>query len=243
MRNSLVVLQNQVIGWRGESRPDWKIVFDLGRRLGFTEEFPWQTAEEAIDFQLAPSGLTVERLRENPDGLLATPLTFEKYRTQGFATPSGKVEFFSGRLARAGHVAAPFRDGNIENPISFAGDLGEGALIGISGERANRFTHTQFHTMPSLTKIDKEGFVDLHPEDARRRNINTGQWLTLSTPRGRLRMKARIAEVISPGVVRIAWGWGEVDPEANVNNLTDDERRDPVTGTPANRSFMCRLES
>jgi len=42
---------------------------------------------------------------------------------------------------------------------------------------------------------------------------------------------------------RIAWGWGEVDPEANVNILTDDDRRDPVTGTPSNRSFMCRIES
>jgi anaerobic selenocysteine-containing dehydrogenase len=55
-------------------------------------------------------------------------------------------------------------------------------------------------------------------------------------------MRARISEVIHPGVVRIAWGWGEVDPEASLNNLTDDARRDPVTGTPSNRSFMCRIE-
>ena len=49
MRNSPVILQNQVIEWQGDSRPDWRIVFDLGRKLGFQEEFPWQTAEEAID--------------------------------------------------------------------------------------------------------------------------------------------------------------------------------------------------
>jgi predicted molibdopterin-dependent oxidoreductase YjgC len=85
--------------------------------------------------------------------------------------------------------------------------------------------------------------VDLHPEDARTRNITAGQWLTLSSPRGVIRMKARISEAVHPGVVRIAWGWGEVDPQANVNNLTDDNRRDPVTGTPSNRSFMCRMES
>ena len=47
---------------------------------------------------------------------------------------------------------------------------------------------------------------------------------------------------VEAGVARIAWGWGEVDPECNVNNLTDDDRRDPVTGTPSNRCFMCRLE-
>jgi anaerobic selenocysteine-containing dehydrogenase len=242
MRNSLVVLQNRVIDCLGDSRPDWQIIFDLGRRLGFEAEFPWQTVEEAIDYQLAPSGLTVAKLRENPDGLLAAPLKFEKYRTQGFATPSGKVEFFSERLAQDGKMPVPFQDGDTGNPISFADSLGEEALIGISGERTNRYTHTQFHTIPFLIRGEKEGFVDIHPEDARRRQIQGGQWLTLSTPRGQVRMKARISEVIHPGVVRLAWGWGEVSPEANVNNLTDDDRRDPVTGTPSNRSFMCRLE-
>jgi anaerobic selenocysteine-containing dehydrogenase len=243
MRNSPVILQNQVIDWLGDSRPDWKIVFDLGRRLGLESEFPWESAEKAIDHQLAPSGLTVEMLRENPDGLRATPLQFDKYRTQGFSTSSGKVELFSERLEKAGHLPVPFLDGGAKNPISFADTMGEGAVIGISGERTNRFTHTQFHHIPSLIKAENEGFVDLHPEDARAQNIAAGQWLTVSTPRGYIRMKARISEAVHPGVVRIAWGWGEVDPEANLNNLTDDDRRDPVTGTPSNRSFMCRIIS
>jgi anaerobic selenocysteine-containing dehydrogenase len=243
MRNSPVILQNQVIDWQGESRPDWKILFDLARRLSFTAEFPWGSAEEAIDDQLAPSGLTVARLRENPEGLRAEPLAFEKFRTQGFATPSGKVEFFSLRLDQAGHLPVPYQDGDATNPISFADTMGAEALIGISGERTNRFTHTQFHTIPWLTQGETGGTVDLHPEDAQARNITAGQWLTLSSPRGVVRMQARISEAVHPGVVRIAWGWGEVDPEANVNNLTDDERRDPVTGTPSNRSFMCRIES
>jgi anaerobic selenocysteine-containing dehydrogenase len=243
MRNSPVILQNQVIDWLGDSRPDWKILFDLGRRLGFVSEFPWLSAEDAIDYQLSPSGLTVAMLRENPDGVRATLLSFEKYRTQGFATPSGKVEFFSDRLDKARQLPVPFKDGDTANPISFAESMGPEALIGISGERINRFTHTQFHNIPWLTQGEKEGTVDLHPEDARARNITAGQWLTLSSPRGVIHMKARISEAVHPGVVRIAWGWGEVDPQANVNNLTDDDRRDPVTGTPSNRSFMCRIES
>ena len=34
LRNSLVTLQDQVIEPLGESWPDWKIIFGLGRRLG-----------------------------------------------------------------------------------------------------------------------------------------------------------------------------------------------------------------
>ncbi len=242
LRNSPVILQTRVIECLGESRPDWEITFDLGRRLGLVEEFPWQTVEEAIDHQLAPSGLTVAALHENPDGLRAGPLEFEKHKTDGFATPSGKIEFYSERLAQAGHPPVPFMDGTFEDPLSFREECGENAMIGMSGERTRHFTHTQFFRIPSLRKQEQEGFIDFHPRDAAVRGIAEGQWVTASNPRGRVRMKARMSEEVHPGSIRIGWGWGELDPEANVNNLTDDDRRDPVTGTPANRGFFCRIE-
>ena len=37
--------------------------FELARRLGLDEEFPWENVDEAIDYQLAPAGITVARLR------------------------------------------------------------------------------------------------------------------------------------------------------------------------------------
>ncbi len=55
-------------------------------------------------------------------------------------------------------------------------------------------------------------------------------------------MAARISQRIQPGCIMIDWGWGKVADCYNLNNLTDDSLRDPVTATPANRSFLCRLE-
>lgn len=242
MRNSPVILQKQVIDPVGESRPDWKIIFDLGRRLGLEADFPWKSVEEAIDEQLAPSGLTVKKLLENPDGLRAEPLRFEKYQSKGFDTPSGKVELYSERLAMAGYAPVPFMDGVMENPLSFAGKCGADAFIGMSGERTTRYTHTQYHRIPALRRQEPEGFIDIHPLDASARGIHEGEWLTVENPRGEVRMRARISESVHPGSIRLAWGWGEIDPSANVNNLTDDNRRDPVTGTPSNRSFFCRIK-
>jgi len=242
MRNSLIILQDQVIDCIDQSWPDWKIVFELARRLGLEKEFPWQTAEEAINFQLEPAGITVEMLRSNPGGLRVEETKYEKYRTAGFATPSGKVEFFSERLHKNGHLPVPYMDGNDVNPISFSDKFGRDAMIGISGERTNRFTHTQFHNIPFLLKKEPEGFVDIHPKDARRMRISNGDMIKINSPRGYIKMKARISDVVRQGSVRIAWGWGEVHSEFSLNNLTDDHRRDPVTGTPSNRSFMCEIE-
>jgi anaerobic selenocysteine-containing dehydrogenase len=181
-------------------------------------------------------------LRKNPGGLRADELKHEKYRTQGFATPSGKVEFFSERLQENGHLPVPFMDGSSENPISFSGEISGNAMIGISGERTNRFTHTQFHNIASLRRAEPEGYVELHPEDALQRGISRGDLLKITSSRGHVKMKARISDVVHRGSVRIAWGWGEVNPELSLNNLTDDDRRDPITGTPSNRSFMCEVE-
>jgi len=241
IRNSPVILQNQVMECRGQSWPDWKIVFELGRRLGLKEEFPWETVEEAIDYQLEPSGITVDTLRQNPAGVRAEPLEFEKYRSRGFATPSGKIELYSDRLHEEGHSPVPFLFGELDEPISFAQEIYDDPMIGISGERPNRFTHTQFHTIPSLIKREPEGYVDLHRDDAGRKGIENGDAVQVATPRGQVRMKARISDKVHSGSALIAWGWGDVDPNASLNNLTDDDRRDPITGTPSARSFMCTV--
>jgi anaerobic selenocysteine-containing dehydrogenase len=241
LRSDPVLLQNQAIASQGESWPDWKIIFELGRRLGLEEEFPWQTVEEAIDYQLEPAGITVERLRQNPAGVAVAETVFEKFRNEGFHTPSGKIEFFSERLSRQGLPAVPFQNGWAGNPISFADRSEDFPLIGLSGVRTSRFTHSQFHRIPALRTQEPEGLVAIHPRDASARGIVDGDMLRIETPRGSVRMKARVSEDVHPGAVQIAWGWGEVDPAANLNDLTDDHRRNPVTGTPSGRSFMCRI--
>ena len=68
-----------------------------------------------------------------------------------------------------------------------------------------------------------------------------GDRVQVETPHGRIRIRARVSPVVHPGSIRIAWGWGDYIPDCNLNDLTDDEERDPVTGTPSNRCFMCNV--
>lgn len=241
MRNNFVMLQNKVIDPIGESRPDWEIIFDLARRLGLGEAFPWKTVEEAIDYQLAPAGITVAMLRDRPDGIRVREMQYEKYKTKGFDTPSGKVEFFSTALEKHGHLPVPDFSGPAEHPASFYDQKDEYPFIGISGARTSTFTHSQFKNISSLMKKEPEGFIDIHPEDAAEQTISDGDALRVETPRGHVVMKARISDVVHRGSVRIAWGWGEIDPDRNLNNLTDDDRRSEVTCTPSCRTFMCKV--
>jgi len=241
IRNNPMFLQDAVIPPVGDSWPDWKIVFELGRRLGLNEEFPWQTAEEAIDYQLAPAGVTVEQLRANGKGLRIEAMRYEKYRDQPFKTPSGKVEFFSSRLAKAGFSGTPFANGLGADPISFADQSADYPILGVSGSRDIRFTNSQFRAIPSLLKSGVGCVVDIHPDDATLQNITEGDRIGIETPKGAVEMTARIATVVRPGMVRLAWGWGDYDPRGNLNALTEDDVRGPMSGTSTSRSFMCRL--
>ena len=242
IRNNPIILQDAVIAPVGDSWPDWKIVFELGRRLGYGEDFPWQTAEEAIDYQLEPAGVTVADLRANGKaGVRIEAPRYEKYRDQPFNTPSGKVEFFSGRLAEAGFAGVPFEYGFGDDPISFAGQKAEYPVLGISGSRDIRFTNSQFRVIPALLHGGAGCMVDIHPDDAARQGFAEGDQIEIATPKGAIAMTVRLSTAVRPGTVRLGWGWGDLDPRASLNILTEDDSRSPVSGTSTSRSCMCRL--
>jgi anaerobic selenocysteine-containing dehydrogenase len=236
-----VILQNQVIDWEGDSWPDWKITFELARRLGFKKEFPWRTVEAAIDYQLEPAGLTVQKLRENPDGMRCDELRYAKYENEGFKTRSGKVELYADVLKENGYPPLPSFNANTENQISFYDLKEQFPLIGISGSRPSAFVHSQFRHVPQLLKHASEPLVDIHPQDAKRLNLENGETVSIETPNGRISMKTKISKIVHPGSVRMAWGWGDHLRDCNLNELSDDTARDPITATPSNRCFMCKL--
>jgi anaerobic selenocysteine-containing dehydrogenase len=65
----LLMLRPKVVPPLEESWPDWQIIFELAKKLGYGEYFPWQDIEEAIDYELEPMGITVRDLREHPEGI------------------------------------------------------------------------------------------------------------------------------------------------------------------------------
>jgi anaerobic selenocysteine-containing dehydrogenase len=65
----LIMLRPQVVPPLEESWPDWQIIFKLARKLGYGEYFPWEDIEEAIDYELEPTGITVRDMQDHPEGI------------------------------------------------------------------------------------------------------------------------------------------------------------------------------
>jgi anaerobic selenocysteine-containing dehydrogenase len=241
MNGNRIMLQNKVIEWVGNSWPDWKITFELAKKMGYRNEFPWNTVEEAIDYQLEPAGITVEILRNNSKGIVFEETRYEKYKKKGFDTRSGKAEICSEIFKEHGYLPIPDFEQGEEKDISFYNKKESFPLIGISGARSINFVHSQFRNIPYLLEREPVPFIDIHPKDAKTRAISDGDIVRIETPNGHIKMKAKVSDVVHYGLVRIAWGWGEFSLDYNINSLTNDEERDPITSTTSNRCFMCNI--
>ena len=229
------MLRKKVVEPVGESWPDWKIWTEIGRRMGYAEQFPWNTEEEVLDFFLKPSTLTRQQLEnEHPEGMFYTE---KKYAQGGYRTPSGRIEIYSQTLADAGYDPIPKHVEPSQSPVRTPELAEKFPVILTTGARLPQYTHTQFRNIPALRKDAKEPIAEMHPETAAKYGVKNRDMIEIETVKGHIVMRAKTNAALHPGIVSIPHGWSE----ANSNMLTQLEPRDPVTGYTEMKSLLCRV--
>lgn len=109
------------------------------------------------------------------------------------------------------------------------------------GRRHIRSNNSWLHNSYRLVKGKDRCTLVMHSDDAKARNLEEGSEVLIRSRVGEVRMKIEISEGIKPGVVSIPHGWGHdrkgsqlsVASQyagASVNDLTDDEFFEPLTG-------------
>ncbi len=147
-------------------------------------------------------------------------------------------------LARYGYDPLPVYVEPQEGPISTPELAKQFPLVFNSGARIQSDFRSQHHNIPGLLKMQPHPLVTLHPRDAAPRGIQTGDQVFVVTPRGRVRYTAWVSEDIVPGVIEANAGGGSPiasQPwrECNVNELTDPDNRDPISGFPVYKALLC----
>ncbi|MBE0618411.1 MAG: molybdopterin-dependent oxidoreductase, partial [Proteobacteria bacterium] len=208
-----IALQNRVADPVGESRPDEELFFELGRRLGMVELFPWQNALEAAGAAIESLGLTLQDLTDNPGGKewrYPESEVVKFYEKTGFATPTKKVELYNTTFEKNGYDPLPRYLEPAESPVSQPKLSREYPLVCVNGIKSILYSHTQFRTLSMLHDILPDPWVELHPDKAAELGIGEGDLVLMASPRGQVRLKAKVsAGISSPGVVFSAYGWGQ----------------------------------
>jgi len=231
-----LILQRKVIEPQGPW-PDAKIWMELAKVMGYGEHFPWKDVYETIKHLIEPTGSTLQELKEAPGGIFV-PGEPGKALGDGFYTYSGKIEIYSKSMESNGYDPFPSYIEPSESPVSDPETVKEYPLILTTGSRYPVFVHSQQRNIQSLRKFFPEPLMEINPETAKSLGVEDGDETIVQTKRGAITIKAAWREGILPGVVHLPHGW----EEANCNLLTDDESRDPVSGFPALKSQLCRVQ-
>jgi formate dehydrogenase alpha subunit len=209
----------------GEAKPDWWIIGEVARRMGYdglTYESPREIMEEIASLTPIYGGITHDRIGDKG---LQWPCPDKEHP----GTPILHVAKFSRGL---GHFSAvdwqpPAEDPDEEYPFIFT-----------TGRVLYHF-HTGSMTRRSegLEAIYPEAVVELNAEDASRLGIAGGDVVKVSSRRGEVQAKALVGDRTEPGVVFMPWHFAE----AAANKLTI-AALDPIGKIPEYKVCAVKVE-
>jgi anaerobic selenocysteine-containing dehydrogenase len=126
----------------------------------------------------------------------------------------------------------------------------------LTNAKFTTFVHSQQRALPSLRKSSPEPSAEMHPKTAERYGIKNKAWMFVETPRGAIKVKARVSPNIVPGIVCCQHGWWQDCKElelpgyspfdangANAATLIAADFADPVSGSLPHRSYLCRIKA
>ncbi len=212
------------------TKDDWQILCELAQRLGYSMEY--QNSEEIWEEvrMLAThlyGGMSYERLdREGglqyPCPTLDHPGTvfINEYLQQEEAQQKARfvpVEF-----------TPPAELPDEEYPFMLT--------TGRRYELYNTNTQTAYYP-PNLKRRQLEETCDMHPDDAEKLGIAEGDWVQVSSRRGKVSVKAKVTKQVQPGLIFMSFHFREVP----TNRLTLDVF-DPIAGTAEYKACAVKIE-
>jgi thiosulfate reductase/polysulfide reductase chain A len=231
----------------GECRQDEEIMNDLGRRLNLSGAE--ESLEDILNYRLEPLGISFEELKKK--SVIFPPHEYYKFEKKGFATPSRKVELYSKSLERLGYDPLPTFREPPESPKEQPELAKQFPYILTTGSRRLEFFHSEHRQIESLRRRRPHPIAEIHPATAEQHGITAGDWISVSSPRGRIRMKAEVTKDIREGMVSIDHGWWFPEREgpdfgvweSNANLLTSNAPPyDPAFGSYQLKGLLCSVE-
>jgi formate dehydrogenase alpha subunit len=202
---------------RGGARPDWEIICEMGRRMGYQDQFSYSSPAEIMDeiSRLTPSygGIRYHRLEEG--GGLQWPCPTIDH--------PGTVYLHKDRFTRGkGKFSVVEYRPSMELPDQ------EYPFMLTTGRILCHFhTGTMTRKVPDLNILRGEELVEINPRDGRSMGIENGNLVEVSSRRGKVRAKAKLTEKSPPGVIFMTFHFAETP-----TNVLTNPALDPVAKIP-----------
>ena len=222
----------------GEGKGDAEIMYEIGRRCMPINFGRFANFYEFLEYYRLNGKTTFEELREEIVHQKTETLSYRKYETgklrpdgmPGFNTPTGRVELYSTMFRQFGVDPLPYYEEPQLSPVSTPEKMEEYPFVLTTGARTYCYFHSEGKQIPYLREMNPDPLIEINPEDALKHGIADGQWVEVASPFGKCVLKAKVSQIVKPGVVHAQHGFWfpEKDPEepslyevwrSNINEL------------------------
>ena len=222
----------------GDCKGDCEIFYELGLRcMPINFEKYKDYYDFLADYRLAYKK-SFEELREEVVHQKTEMCGYYKYESgrlrpdgmPGFNTPTGRVELYSTMFRQFGEDPLPYYEEPQLSPVSTPEKMEEYPFVLTTGARTYCYFHSEGKQIPYLREMNPDPLIEINPEDALKYGIADGQWVEVASPFGKCVLKAKVSQIVKPGVVHAQHGFWfpEKDPEepslyevwrSNINEL------------------------
>ena len=148
-----------------------------------------------------------------------------------FATPSGRIEFYSAILEAQGLDPLPAFHPALESRHT---DARKRYPLEFLPRKADNYMNSTFSNLPGHRSMETafNGVLEIHADDAATRMIADGDTVEVFNERGSLALRAHVNGSVRPGVVAARLDWNKFSPSGHNVNLLTSQRLNDLGGGP-----------
>ncbi|PIB35372.1 NAD(P)H-nitrite reductase [Reichenbachiella sp. 5M10] len=229
----------KVVDAPGEALPDSEILLRFAKKMGYAG-FDFENLEAIYNEHCALtkgtnidiSGLSYDRLKN--EGTLQWPVPSTNHL--------GTARLFEDKVFYTPNKRAQILTTGVSNEADMLSD--DFPLVLTTGR-----IRDQWHTMTRTGKVSKlnkhiaKPYLEIHPNDAKKRGLTEGTPVVVKGSRGEVKVTATLTEKIKEGVVFLPMHWGKIlnDSFGRANNLTN-KAFDPISKQPGFKYSAVQVE-
>lgn len=230
----------------GDAKPDWWIVTQVARRLGYTQAFPYQTPAEIFREHARLSGINndgrrtfdisgLADLSDDDYGRLAPvpwPVTPSAPRGTQRLFTDGRFPTVTGK-ARLVPITVP-----APQPIP-----DDTWVLNTGRARDQWHTMTRTGRVARLSAHAPEPYVEIHPSDAARLDIQDHSLVAVEANGAAMTLRVRVEREQQPGSLFVPIHWSDRNASAARVGALIPPQVDPISGQPAFKHAPVRVRS
>ncbi len=230
----------------GKARPDWWIVKEIARRMGFITGFDYDDPAEIFAEHAKLSAYRNNGARAFDIGAHAEINRQAYIDMQPFQWPQrtdepfGTKRFFANGNFFTANARARFIA--ISGTVPERHDPAYPLTLNTGRVRDHWHTMTRTGKAARLSSHMAEPFAEIHPDDARHLEITHAELVCLTSPSGSAVLRALITDRQQPSSIFVPMHWSnQFASKGRIDTLVE-ARTDPLSGQPASKTSRIRAE-